>query len=124
MRSFCSNTAYGIFHLTDQGTLYRPWFEKAWNIVFDYGWGRPEVTGHWYYDKNPQPVSHTGRNVRLTVAEKKGRSALLMFGNLGDGEVLGLGDVQISDAETGDEIGAPEISVDRHGYRMVLVEKR
>ena len=123
--------AYGIFHLTDQGTLYRPWFEKAWNIVFDYGWGRPEVTGHWYYDKNPQPVSHTGRNVRLTVAEKKGRSALLMFGNLGDGEViafdvagLGLGDVRISDAETGDEIGNPEISVDRHGYRMVLVEKR
>lgn len=122
--------AYGIFNFVDQGTLYTPWFEKAWNIVFDFGWGKPEVTPHWYY-VGKQPVVHTGKGVRLTVAEKKD-AALLMFGNIAeetetftfDVSGLGFGAVRITDAETGDVLEKPELTMGRYSYRLIRVERK
>ena len=122
--------AYGVFALNDQLILRRDWFEKAWNMVFDFGWGRPGVEQHFYWDGKPQPVSHNGRDVRLTVAKKPG-SALLMFGNLGDAAEfsfdvsgLALGDVRLVDAETGATLEKPTLRIDRHGYRIVKVERK
>ena len=122
--------AYGVFAISDQPILRRDWFEKAWNTVFDYGWGRPDVEQHFYWDGKPQPVSHDGRDVRLTVAKKPG-SALLMFGNLGDAAEfsfdvsgLALGDVRLVDAETGTSLEKPTLRIDRHGYRLVKVERK
>ena len=122
--------AYGVFSIADQMIPKCDWFSRAWNMVFDYGWGRPHVKQHFYYDGNLQPVSHDGKDVRLTVAEKK-NSALLMFGNLGDdADVtfdvggLGFGDVVLRDALTGETLSAPKVHLDRHGYAMVLVERK
>ena len=122
--------AYGVFALNDQLILRRDWFEKAWNTVFDFGWGRPEVEQHFYWDGKPQPVSHNGRDVRLTVAKKPG-AALLMFGNLGDAtdvtfDVSGLSfrEARLVDAETGAAFDAPRIHIDRHGYRLVRIDTK
>ena len=122
--------AYGFFSLSDQGIVGgNTRFEKAWNMVFDFGWGRPEVEQFQYWNEyQTQPVTHTGKDVRLTVA-KKADSALLMFGNLGDdAEIdfdvsgLGFGKVALIDAETGKALGEPKLSVARHGFRLVRVE--
>lgn len=121
--------AYGIFSLQDQGIIYRPWFDKAWNIVFDFGWGRPDVTPHYFYDETPAPVTHTGKDVRLTVARKKD-AALLMFGNLGEATTfdidvsgLGFGKAKIVDAETGRPVACNGIALARHGYRLLSVSR-
>ena len=121
--------AYGFFTLDEQGIVYRDWFEKAWNTVFDFGWGKPEVKIHFYYDEEPSPVTHNGRDVRLTVAEKAD-AALLLFGNLGDDtdvsfdpSGLHFGGSRISDAETGEELASNSFHVARHGYRMIKVER-
>ena len=122
--------AYGIFSLDDADTAYAPWFAKAWNTVFDFGWGRPDVKPHWFYDGRPQPVKHDGADVRLTVAERADE-ALLMFGNLGEAATvafdvsgLGFGDAAICDAETGEPLPKPEISITRRGYALVKVVRR
>ena len=121
--------AYGIFGLTDQGVIRgQKRFEKAWNTVFDFGWGQEGVEMRFYYDGKPQPVTHDGNDVRLTVAKKSG-AALLMFGNLGDETEfsfdvsgLGFGKVALTDAETGEALGEPKLSIARHGFRLVRVE--
>ncbi len=126
---FALMCAYGFFSLDDQGIVYREWFEKAWNIVYDFGWGRPETRIHFYYDEEPSPVVHDGKDVRLTVAEKAD-SALLLFGNLGDdvdvtfdssGLRFKVG--KVTDAETGDELSSNSLHVSRHGYRMIKIER-
>ena len=121
--------AYGYFSLSDQEIVPRDWFVKAWNIVYDFGWGRPHVKIHHYYDETPSPVRHDGKDVRLTVASKPG-SALLLFGNLGDdadvtfdASGLGFGNVKVSDAETGKALPGNRFRIDRHGYRMFKVER-
>lgn len=121
--------AYGFFGLSDQNMFHLESFEKAWNTVFDFGWGKPEVKIHFYYDEEPSPVAHNGRNVRLTVAEKAD-AALLLFGNLGDAadvsfdpSGLRFGSVRVYDAETGEELGSNSFHVARHGYRMIKVER-
>ena len=121
--------AYGCFSIVDQGLIHRDWFEKAWNIPFDYGWGKPEVEQFQYWNEEKAvPVTHTGRNVRVSVGRKKD-SALVMFGNLGDAEnitfdLAGLGfgsDAKVTDAETGKPFEGTKLSLDRFGYRMLLV---
>lgn len=121
--------AYGLFALNDQGVVGgNERFEKAWNRVFDFGWGKPHVEQFQYWNEyKVQPVTHTGRNIRLTVAKKEG-SALLLFGNLGDAETftfdekgLGFGSVSLVDAETGEALASREITVGRHDFRQVLV---
>ena len=121
--------AYGYFSLSDQEIVPRDWFVKAWNVVYDFGWGKPDVTIHLFYDETPSPVTHDGKDVRLTVASKAD-SALLLFGNLGNGtEVsfdasgLGFGNVKVSDAETGKALPGNRFRIDRHGYRMFKVER-
>ena len=121
--------AYGIFSLQDQGILYRPWFDRAWNIVFDFGWGKPGVVPHYYYDETPAPVKHSGKDVRLTVAQKKD-SALLMFGNLGEATTfdidvagLGFGRARLIDAETGSVLAPSKVNIGRHGHRLIYVMK-
>jgi len=130
MRSLMSlMCAYGFFGLSDQNMFYLASFEKAWNTVFDFGWGKPEVKIHFYYDEEPSPVTHNGKDVRLTVAEKAD-AALLLFGNLGDDtdvsfdpSGLRFGNVKISDAETGEKLDSNTFHVARHGYRMIKVER-
>ena len=121
--------AYGFFSLDDQGIVHCDWFEKAWNIVYDFGWGRPETKIHFYYDDGPSPVAHDGKDVRLTVAEKAD-SALLLFGNLGDdvdvtfdSSDLRFKVGKMTDAETGDELSSNSLHVSRHGYRMIKIER-
>lgn len=121
--------AYGMFSICDQNIIPRAWFDKAWNTVFDFGWGRPGVKQHFYWDGKPQPVTHDGRDVRVTVAEKSD-AALLMFGNLGDAAKvrfdvsgLGFGKVRMTDIDTGAVIDSPVIDIVRHGYRMIRVDK-
>lgn len=123
--------AYGCFSLVDQGLLYKPWFEKAWNVPFDYGWGKPEVRQICYWDDQPKPVTHTGRNIRVTVGQKAD-SALVMFGNLGDAEsfafdVSGLGfgsRVRVKDAVTGEPLTGRQLRLDRFGHKMLFVERK
>ena len=117
--------AYGIFAVEDQG-LYSnlPEFEKAWNAVFDYGWGRPEVEQICYWDDTKEkPVTHTGRDVRLTVA-RKSQSMLLMFGNLGEAtefsfETKGKARYDYIDGMTGRPVDPAHVAIERHGYRLI-----
>jgi hypothetical protein len=121
--------AYGFFSLDDQGIVRCDWFEKAWNTVYDFGWGRPDVRIHFYYDETPHPVTHNGKDVRLTVAAKSD-SALLLFGNLGEDahvsfDLSGLGFAagRVFDAETGETLKSNSFHIERHGYRMIKVER-
>ena len=122
--------AYGFFSLNDQGLVGgNTRFEKAWNCVFDFGWGRPEVEQYQYWNEyQVQPVTHTGKDIRLTVA-KKHDAALLLFGTVGEGATvsfdisgLGFGSAKLTDAETGLPLVQPEIAVGRHDFRQILVE--
>lgn len=120
--------AYGFFHLFDQNLVYVPSFEKAWNVVFDFGWGHDDVKIRHFYDDGPLPVVHDGRDVRLTVAQKA-ESALLLFGNLGettsvrfDCTGLGYGRPCATDAMTGIPVDMRELEIARHGYRIVRVD--
>jgi hypothetical protein len=107
------------------------WFDRAWNIVFDAGWGKPGSEMHWYYDGKVQPVTHNGKRVRVNVC-RRGGSALLAFGNFGEAEnisfdVSGLGfgkGAEVRDAETGRPVDTKSLNVPRHGYRLVRVEKK
>ena len=124
---FALMCACGVFALEDQSIVYADWFDKAWNIVYDAGWGKADAEMHWYHDGLPQPVVHDGRDVRVTSV-KRGGSALVMFGNLGeeadvkfDVSGLGLGDAALSDAETGEAVSAGRLHIGRHGYRLVRV---
>lgn len=124
--------AYGIFALEDQGLVANNQrFYKAWNIPFDYGWGEPEVEQFQYWNEDKaMPVTHTGKNVRVSVGKKKD-SALVMFGNLGDAETcafdlsgLGFGPTaKVSDAETGKPFEGNTLSLERFGYKMLLVTR-
>jgi hypothetical protein len=74
-------------------------------------------------------VKHTGKDVRLTVAKKTG-AALLLFGNLGEDapvsfDLSGLGFAagRVFDAETGETLKLNSFHIDRHGYRMIKVER-
>jgi len=122
--------AYGIFSLVDQG-LYNniPEFEKAWNYVFDYGWGKPEVDQICYWDESKEkPYVHDGKDVRLTIA-RKADSALLMFGNLGKKTEFSVGVVDKSapctyvDVMTGKNVDPAHVEIGRHGYRLILARR-
>lgn len=123
--------AIGVFALQDQGIVNADWFDRAWNIVFDAGWGKPGSEMHWYYDGKPQPVTHNGKRVRVNVC-RRGGSALLAFGNFGEAENisfdvsrLGFGKgAEVRDAETGRPVDTKSLNVPRHGYRLVRVEKK
>jgi len=123
--------AIGVFALNDQGIVNADWFDKAWNTVFDAGWGKPDSEMHWYYDGKPQPVTYTGKNVRVNVC-KRGNAALLAFGNFGDAETvsfdatgLGFGATAVAeDAETGLAVDAARLAVARHGYRLVRIRRK
>lgn len=128
---FAMLCATGVFALQDHGTAYADWFWKAWNIVYDAGWGRPDAVMSWYYDGKPQPVKHDGRDVRVTTV-RRGDSALAMFGNLGDAvdlkfDVSGFGfgpSCRLYDAETGEELPKGEMRIDRRGYRLIRAVRR
>ena len=126
--------AYGLFSISCAGLIGGDSeFEKALNLPFDYGWGNDDVKQYCYWDEevDVQPVTHTGKNVKLTVARKRD-SALLMFGNLGDAEDLtfdisGLGfgtDVTMTDAMTGAPVTGNALSFGRYGYRMIYVNRK
>lgn len=123
--------AYGIFSIVDQG-LYNsvPEFEKAWNAVFDYGWGKPEVEQICYWDESKdKPYVHDGRDVRLTIARKAG-SALLMFGNLGERTEFSVEVVDrrapatFTDVMTGASVDPAHVRIERHGYRLIQAVER
>ncbi len=126
--------AYGVFSIEDQGLIGgNERFFKAWNIPFDFGWGNPDVEQFQYWNEEKKmPVVHTGRNVKLSVARKRD-SALLMFGNLGDEDedvvfdISGLGfgrDAKMVDAETDEPFAGNRLSLDRFGYRMLIVRRQ
>ena len=124
--------AYGLFALEDQGLIGgNERFQKAWNIPFDFGWGEPDVEQfHYWNEEKKMPVTHTGKNVRMSVGKKKD-AALVMFGNIGDAEdctfdLSGLGfgkGVSVTDAETGEAFVGNRLSLGRFGYRMLLVRR-
>lgn len=119
--------AYGLFNMgSDNGTIYNAELDRGWNAVFDFGWAKDDVERIFYYDEGPKPVTHDGRDVRLTVA-RRGNRALLMFGNLKDAaditfDASGLGrNLSFTDAMTGERLPEPKLHLPRHGYRLVHV---
>ena len=121
--------AYGCFHVTDQGTVYNEEFLKGWNKVFDFGWAKDDVERFFYYDEGARPVTHTGKDTRLTV-QKRGGRAMLMFGNIGEAEDvafdasgLGLGKKLVfTDAMSEERLARPAFHISKHGYKLILVD--
>ncbi|MFA6929906.1 MAG: hypothetical protein WCT05_06235 [Lentisphaeria bacterium] len=125
MSTMCS---FGLMHLMDQGLIYRDWFDKAWNYIFDFGYGRDDVELFFTWEK--QPVTTDAKDIRMTVAKRKDGKTLLMIGNLGDAvrtkinlSDLGYNEYTLSNAENGAAVAENTISVDEHGYTLVLIEK-
>ncbi len=126
MSTMCS---FGLMHLMDQGIIYRDWFDKAWNYIFDFGYGREDVELFFSWEK--QPVSTDTKDIRMTVARRKDGKTLLMIGNLGAAvsAKLNLSGLEyskyaLSNAENGASITDNTVSVDEHGYALVLIEKQ
>ena len=124
--------AYGVFSICDQGVIGgNERFFKAWNIPFDFGWGNPDVEQFQYWnEEKAMPVTHTGKNVKLSVGKKK-NAALLMFGNLGEEDEdvsfditgLGLGKhVALVDAESRKPLKEAKVRVPGLEYRMIEVK--
>lgn len=124
--------AYGVMNIYDQGVALgsNPWIKKVIDIVFDFGYGNPEVEIYPYWGKRPQPVSHNAKDVRMTVVKRQDGKTLLLFGNLGektnikfDPSGLGYSNFMLTDPETGHAIEKPEISIGRRSYAMILIER-
>jgi hypothetical protein len=126
---------FGIMNIVDQGLVYEPFFEKAWNIVYDFGWGDKDVNIYPFWGKEKQPVTHNGKNVRMTVVTRppdRLHRTLLMIGNLGDAEKitldasgLGLFKYTFKDAETYERYSSSgpkcEVEIPKRGYKLIYV---
>ena len=118
--------AYGFFTMNDQGIIRREWFQKAWNIPFDYGIGEDRIEHHFYYDGKPQPFLHDAKDVRVNVLERKdGTGSLVLVGNLGDETTFALRPASgaafgYTDAMSGEVVDPSAVKVERHGFRMIF----
>ncbi len=126
MSTMCS---FGLMHLMDQGILYRDWFDKAWNYIFDFGYGREDVELFFSWEK--QPVSTDAKDIRMTIAKRKDGKTLMMIGNLGaavsarlDLSGLEYERYTLSNVENAIPITDNIVPVDEHGYALVLIEKQ
>ena len=121
--------AFGIFSIADGGIVYNKEFDRLWNAVFDFGWGKAEVTPHFSFDRTPAPVTHTGKDIRMTLGTKKG-AALMLFGNLGEEVVvefdlsgLNFKKAKVTNVVTGEVLAGNSFRLRRHGYAAFLVEE-
>lgn len=126
MSTMCS---FGLMHLMDQGIIYSEWFDKAWNYIFDFGYGSNDVELFFTWEK--QPVTTEAKDIRMTIAKRKDGKTLLMIGNLGsevsaklDLSGLKYGKYSLSNAENGAAIADSTITVEEHGYALVLIEEQ
>jgi hypothetical protein len=126
MSTMCS---FGLMHIMDQGIIYRDWFDKAWNCIFDFGYGSDDVEHFFTWEK--QPVTTDAKDIRMTIAKRKDGKTLLMIGNLGPAvsaklnlDGLQYGKYSLSDAENGTAIAGNTIAVEERGFALVLVEKQ
>jgi len=125
MSTMCS---FGILHIMDQFLLYRQWFDDAWNLIFDFGFGKPDVEMFFTWEK--QPVTTTAPHVRMTVLKRKDGKVLLLIGNLGEAcfaplDCSGLGYTKwtLRNAENQALLMDNTVPLERHGYALILVEK-
>ncbi|MBQ6474416.1 MAG: hypothetical protein IJJ33_20715 [Victivallales bacterium] len=125
MSTMCS---FGLLHLMDQNLLYRKWFDDAWNLIFDFGFGREGVEMFFTWEK--QPVTTTAPHVRMTVLKRKDGKTLLLIGNLGeacfaqlDCSGLGCSKWTLRNAENQALLMDGGLPLERHGYALILVEK-
>lgn len=130
--AFSLMCAYGIMKLHEQNMIYDKDFDNAWNTVFNFGFGDPDVQylPFWGYEK--QPVVCDAKDVRMTVLVRKDGRALILVGNLGD-QVKATFDVSglcyknftARDACSGKEIAKnanPSINIERHGYALIEID--
>lgn len=120
--------AFGYFSITDGGIVYSREFERLWNAVFDFGWGKPYVTPYFSFDRKPAPVRHSGSDVRMTLGVKDG-AALMLFGNLGeetavsfDLDGLGFSRAKVTNVATGETLAGNTFILPRRGHAGFLVE--
>ena len=105
---------------------------KLLQILFDFGYGEPEVPVHVYYQEN-YPLKITGID-SSSLAVSKGKNLLLLICDWKDGGTakvvpdpsLGLGTiVSAIDLETGEKMAvgnnAVEIPVRKYDFRMLKI---
>lgn len=121
--------AYGFFSMNDQNILVRDWFEKAWNIPFDFGLGEDRVEHFFYYDEDvKQPYLHTGKDVRMNILRHRdGSGDLILVGNLGKETEFAFEPTDgvkrvYTDAETSASVDPAHVKLDYHGYRMIFAK--
>ncbi len=127
---------FALMNLYDQSTALHnnPWARKALDIVYDFGYGDPDVEVLPFYGEKRQPVIQNGKNARMTVVKRPDGRTLLMFGNWGDAETvscdlsgLKYGFCTVTDAESGKLLARTQefkFPLERRGYRLILVEDK
>ncbi|MBE6371608.1 MAG: hypothetical protein E7055_05995 [Lentisphaerae bacterium] len=111
---------------------YVPLYRKLLQILFDFGYGEPEVPVHVYYQEN-YPLKITGID-SSSLAVSKGKNLLLLICDWKDGGTakvvpdpsLGLGTiVSAIDLETGEKMAvgnnAVEIPVRKYDFRILKI---
>ena len=123
--------ANGMLNHTDQGVLKNQKdFAVMRDVIFGFGYGRPQNKTIAYYDKEKQPISCNAKSVRTTQVIRPDGKALLMIGNTGDKvkvkfDLSGLNykSYKITDVFTGKPVESTELEMPRHGYALWKIEK-
>ena len=124
--------AYALMNHNDQGITrgYKD-YQIARDEVFSFGYGRKGNKTIAFFDKEKQPVTCNAKNVRTTQVIRPDGKALLMIGNMGDKvkasfDLSGLkyGRCKITDVFSGKVLPKAEITLDKHGYALLKIEKQ
>ncbi len=116
---------YALVNLEDQGFGFaeNQFVCKVLNIIYDFGYGDPGVEIYPFWGDRPQPVTHDGKDVRMTVVRRRDGRTLLMLGNLGKAVTVNLkgipADAKLFNPETGKPISGHQVKLDYHSYALV-----
>ena len=124
--------AYGLLNHSDQGVIKGDKNYQLWrDIVFDFGYARPENKTILFYSKEKQPVSCAQDGILTTQVIRPDGKALVLIGSRNATDVkasfdvtgLNYGKCRFTDLRAGKEIENPEVVIPKFSYGLLLIEK-
>ena len=124
--------AYGLLNHSDQGVIRDDKNYQLWrDIVFDFGYARPENKTILFYSQEKQPVTCSQKGILTTQIIRPDGKVLVLVGSRNaepvkavfDVSGLNYGKCKYTDLRHCKELETPELEIPKYSYGMLLIEK-
>ncbi|MBQ7175965.1 MAG: hypothetical protein IJS08_01010 [Victivallales bacterium] len=124
--------AYGLLQHVDQGIIKNDKNYALWrDIVFDFGYARPENKTLFFYSQEKQPVTCSQPGIKTSQVIRPDGKTLVLIGSSLDKPVRAIFDVsglkygkcRFTDIRSGTVIDKPELDIPKFSYGMLLIER-